>query len=227
MNSVYQILRAQLKLWLGKGVFKSYSQEGEDVLMRGLLSEVGNKGIYVDVGSYHPIQYSNTYALYRRGWRGFVIDPNSNLKLLYWYFRRHDRFINVGVGEQSEEDAEYYRFTDGAYNTFDATEAEVTKQRQYPVFMGKSIVPIIPLSKIVNDYQIKKIDLLTIDVEGMDLQVLRSHDWSILPTVVIVEDNSLRVEEFNKSEVFIFMHAKGYSLEAVVARTLIFKIHTL
>ena len=67
-----------LKLVLGRGTFRSYSQFGEDALVNSLFR---NKkyGIYVDVGAYHPILYSNTYALYRRGWRGFAIDPNPSL----------------------------------------------------------------------------------------------------------------------------------------------------
>ena len=44
----------------------SYSQEGEDVVLRRIFGENKN-GFYVDVGAHHPIRFSNTYLFYRLG----------------------------------------------------------------------------------------------------------------------------------------------------------------
>ena len=48
---------------------KSYSQEGEDIILRNLF---GNRkdGFYVDVGAHHPMRFSNTYFFYKLGWNG-------------------------------------------------------------------------------------------------------------------------------------------------------------
>ncbi|MEI9928867.1 MAG: hypothetical protein WDN44_15790 [Sphingomonas sp.] len=51
---------------------------GEDVLL-GRLLKTASSGTYVDVGANHPIEGSNTYRLYRQGWTGLTIDPNSRL----------------------------------------------------------------------------------------------------------------------------------------------------
>ena len=50
-----------------------FSQYGEDLLVDVMLSHV-ERGCYVDVGAFHPIHFSNTHLLYRRGWRGVNID---------------------------------------------------------------------------------------------------------------------------------------------------------
>src|SRR5690554_6253894 len=73
---------------------KSYSQEGEDILLEKLF-EGKNDGFYVDVGAHHPRRFSNTYLLYRRGWRGINIDamPGSMAE-----FRRlRGRDINLEI----------------------------------------------------------------------------------------------------------------------------------
>jgi hypothetical protein len=31
-------------------------------------------GFFVDVGCFHPLFYSNTWKLYKKGWRGVNID---------------------------------------------------------------------------------------------------------------------------------------------------------
>ena len=75
------IIKALIKLILGRGVYRSYSVSGEDLIILPFLPAKG--GFYVDVGCYHPILYSNTYRLYRNGWKGIVIDPNRRLGRLF------------------------------------------------------------------------------------------------------------------------------------------------
>jgi len=48
---------------------KSYSQEGEDMILRRIF-ERQSTGFYVDVGAHHPKRFSNTYFFYKKGWSG-------------------------------------------------------------------------------------------------------------------------------------------------------------
>ena len=54
---------------------KSYSQEGEDIFLRKIFNK--KKGFYVDVGCYHPLDGSNTYLLYKKGWNGINLDIST------------------------------------------------------------------------------------------------------------------------------------------------------
>lgn len=88
MSSFFHILKTALKLLLGKGVFRPYPQFGEDAVLNALFRN--RTGFYVDIGAYHPTPYSNTYALYRCGWKGIVVEPNPNAKPLFRFFWPHD-----------------------------------------------------------------------------------------------------------------------------------------
>ena len=50
-----------------------YSQWGEDRFIKDFFKNK-SKGFYVDIGSFHPIMYSNTCCLFDIGWSGMNID---------------------------------------------------------------------------------------------------------------------------------------------------------
>ncbi len=54
----------------------SFSQYGEDLIINKILRKI-NIGNYLDLGSFHPIHFSNTFILYIRGWRGINIEGNK------------------------------------------------------------------------------------------------------------------------------------------------------
>jgi len=57
---------------------------------------------------------------------------------------------------------------------------------------------------------------MNIDVEGLDLEVLKSHDWSIKPSVISVENS-------DKDGIESFLSQRGYKLVASVGKSLIYK----
>src|SRR3989304_2562059 len=100
MEVMYKIIRTFIKLLLRRGGRSSYGRVGEDAILQTLLK--AQNGFFVDVGAFDPILYSNTYALYRRGWSGIVIDPNTALRPPYRLFRRRDTFVGAAIGETGE-----------------------------------------------------------------------------------------------------------------------------
>src|SRR5271165_6778360 len=59
-----------------------FSQCGEDRIAARILSDV-ERGTYVDVGANDPINMSNTYHFYKRGWSGICIEPHQIYSDLY------------------------------------------------------------------------------------------------------------------------------------------------
>ncbi|NQV93126.1 hypothetical protein HQ403_01355 [Candidatus Kaiserbacteria bacterium] len=110
---------------------KSFSQFGEDVVIQSLFRDKKN-GIYIDVGAYNPILYSNTHSLYLKGWHGLSIDPNPSLKFLYKIFRRRDIFANFAVGDADIH--KYFMFSDGAFNTLDENVAQNLMNKKISFF---------------------------------------------------------------------------------------------
>ena len=76
----------------------SYVQFGEDLFLTSLLGYERTEGTYVDIGCYHPVDYSNTYIFYQRGWSGLAIDANPDWKPEWQKFRPRDKFINAAIG---------------------------------------------------------------------------------------------------------------------------------
>ncbi len=207
-----EVFKAALKLMLGRGSRRSYGQFGEDAVVQTLLKK--SSGFYVDVGCYHPILYFNTYGLYRRGWQGIVIDPNRNLGPLFRIFRHRDVFVNTAVGRSDTRT--YYEYADGAYNTLEKSEAV---ERRGPVHTRD--VSVRPLAELVKEYDIQQIDFLNVDVEGMDLEVLTSHDWNIPPKVIAVEQH-IAFESIQQSDVYAFLKEKNYRVHGIAGPTLVF-----
>lgn len=219
MKNLLESMRIILKFFMKRGIEISYSQDGEDVLVSSLLR--GTKGTYVDVGAYHPIHYSNTYHFYKKGWKGIAIDPNPAFKNLYSIFRSRDTFVCSGVGSVINE-KDYYMYTDGAYNTFSKERANELATQNYPKLSQVTKRSIRPLGDILKETGIEEIDFLSVDVEGLEIEVLNSHNWQIRPKVIAIEDNTFNFENLSGSAVYTYLSEKGYTLAAGSPRTPIF-----
>ena len=220
VNTFIQYLRTLIKLAFGRGVRSSYAQNGEDAVILGSLKWV-DKGVYVDVGAYHPALYSNTYALYKKGWQGIVIDPNLDMKPLYSLLRPRDIFVHAAVGAR-EESIPYYMFSDGSYNGFDEERAKGWEASRGLCIKEVRMISFKPLSQILKEQNIRRIDFLNVDVEGLDLEVLKTHDWSILPRIIAIEDETFNPDKPHENAIYCYLNNKGYVLAGLAGLTLIF-----
>src|SRR5690348_6806843 len=78
---------------------ESYSQQGEDLILRILFSHV-DRGFFVDVGAFEPRQFSNTYFFYRRGWRGINIDATPGTVSAFNKLRPRDINVEAAVARE-------------------------------------------------------------------------------------------------------------------------------
>jgi FkbM family methyltransferase len=202
-----------------------YSQAGEDMLLSLYYEGKKHKGFYVDVGAHHPYRFSNTAYFYRRGWRGINIEPTPSLFKAFPRRRRRDINLNVGIG--NGEKLTFYVFNEGALNTFDP---EIARSRDGSYDGKYRIIDRIEVqTRTLADILDKHlpagtpIDLLTIDVEGMDFAVLKSNDWTrYLPQFILVECES-ELDDLSDDEIYQFLHAKGYSIAGRTLYTTLFK----
>lgn len=169
----------------------SYAQHGEDLALLKLLqqseSAQGGRRPYLDVGCNHPFKLSNTYLLYRQGWRGLCVDPLPRFAPLYRRWRPEDHFSNVAVGEQPGE-LPFYEFESDVLSTLDGTLAAQYQTQGYQL-RSRSAVRIARLDTVLEESGVQgPLSLLSIDIEGHELQALRSLDlarWQ--PQLVCLE----------------------------------------
>lgn len=209
----------------------SYAQFGEDMVIINIFAMLGVRcPSYVDVGAHHPINISNTALLYARGSRGINIEANPHLIRTFHELRPEDINLNIGIGVAPGE-LDLYLIDDwSGRNSFrqDVVEEFVKADPRFQI-RGTIKVPIVPLDQIVAEHLDGKWpDLLSIDVEGLDFEVLAAaHFGNGQPMVICAEaisgagtDDSSRLVGLLKGRGYvpyfrtlgniIFLHASGY-----------------
>jgi FkbM family methyltransferase len=202
---------------------RSFSQEGEDLIVDRLFEGKKN-GFYIEVGCHHPFRFSNTFLFYKRGWRGVCIDPLPGTKEKFSQKRKRDIVIEKGIS-LSKAKIKYFMFNEPALNTFDqALALERNAYKQYKI--TKTIdIETDSLAGILEMIEIPKvIDFLSVDVEGFDLQVLRSNNWiKYRPKVVVAEVLQCHLTEIGDDEIVKFLCQIGYEPYAKSGNSVIFK----
>ncbi len=208
---------------------RSYSQDGEDMVLRALLEHLPKdyRGFFVDVGAHHPVRFSNTYHFYRKGWRGINIDATPGSMRPFGWARRRDINLELGIGAE-KGNLTFYCFDEPALNTLSEQVAQERAAGGRYKITKKVEIPVLPLQEVLQQHLPggTQIDFLSVDVEGMDEMVLRSNDWQAFrPTFVLAEDTHFDPNDGkpHASGVYAFLHEQGYEMVAKTPRTLIFK----
>jgi FkbM family methyltransferase len=217
-----------------------FSQLGEDVILLSHLEHTAwiagkpmrSSGFFVDVGAFSPKLYSNTYLFYKRGWRGVNIDATPGSKRLFDSARKHDTNVEAAISDRAETLTFYSWGTPNVGNTFSREYAAEWEKR-----MGRPPqlieVPTRRLESVLDEYVPagKSIDLMSIDVEGNNLAVLRSNNWDkYSPEYLIVETDTepATINDILSSPLYSFLQSRNYEMTAWLGISLIFKhVNTL
>ena len=202
----------------------SYSQDGEDMVLNAFYETHKNyKGFYVDVGAHHPFRFSNTAFFYKKGWRGINIEATPTLMKAFRVFRKRDINLNIAVG-LSEKPLKFFTFNEPALNGFDEELSQQRNQGRYQIVDTIEIAPK-KLSCILDQHLPKgqKIDFMSIDVEGVDLDVLKSNDWEKYAPNYLLVEGALDFENVTQSEIYCYLNQLSYKLVAKTQRTCIFQ----
>jgi FkbM family methyltransferase len=167
----------------------------EDIFVNNFFKNK-KKGIYLDVGAYHPLEGNNTYLLYKKkNWRGVNIDVNPLSIKLFQRSRKGDLNINSAISNKKGVTAFYFRKKINMLNTLNKKIAKLQFKNgfQKKQIKTNTLNNILRESKYVN----KKIDFFNLDVEGHELQVLKSINLKkYKPTLICVEIHN-QEEMFN------------------------------
>jgi len=195
----------------------SWSQFGEDIILRTYLPE--SLGTYVDIGAGHPTHLSNTFLFYQLGWQGVLVEPNPALAQLQKHYRPDDRTLDVLIGTE-DADLDFFEFDPWPFSTT-AHERAARLVEEGVRQVSVSRKRMVRLSTLGLFATPADPTLLTVDVEGLDLDVLKSNDWEEhRPRVVCVEEHGVRPAD--SSALRSLMRSEGYSLTSQTVVTSIF-----
>jgi FkbM family methyltransferase len=201
LRKVYRRVGSQIR------IEKSYSFNGEDVILRRYLPE--SIGSYLDIGCGNPIRGNNTYFFYKRGWDGISIDPLNHLLLRHRIFRLRDKQIQGIVGNDNSTGT-FFEFQAEDFSTSSVERYEALLERGHQL-RQKRMVKVIHLQELEIRALPQDPFLLDIDVEGSEKDILLSIDWDLFsPRVIAVEEWDSPIS--TKSEIRVFLEARNYEL---------------
>ena len=207
-----------------------YSFSGVDVIIKSIFSKKKN-GIYVDVGCQHPIKNNNTYLLYRKGWSGINVDLDQKNIELFISARPKDFNVNIAISDKVGDADLFFYHDKSPINTIN----ENVKNFQKAQVQKIKKIQTTTLNNVIKESPFKnsQIDFLSIDVEGHELNVLRSFDFlRYKPKVIVVEFldltvNNLEIKnlDINKvlnSEIYSLLKDHNYTLVNSIYSDLVF-----
>ncbi len=160
---------------------KSYSGGAQDLIINYFFKDK-KKGIYIDVGCYHPYNGSNTKLLYDKGWSGINIDLDFHTIDFFNFVRKRDENINIAISDTEGEKDLYFFHNRSAINSL--SEIRKKEAKEIRKIKTKTLNSVFENSKFKNE----KINLISIDVEGYEIEVLKSINLEkYAPEMVVIE----------------------------------------
>jgi len=217
-HDLQQIIRGALKVFFAKGQRKtSYSQFGEDMVLGQLIGKDVKNGSYLDVGCYHPIKHSNTYFLYKRGWKGVLIDVELAKLVTCRLVRPRDKTLLCGISDQV---GKMPIFAAKPYSVMTSLSPISDDHRKI------GVVDVTTITEVIEKYFAGDCPtLISVDIEGHDIEAIRGIDFAkYRPQYLIVEchESSLGIEAVLQSDLYKLISEKGYDLRGWTGPSLIF-----
>ncbi|WP_195707935.1 MULTISPECIES: FkbM family methyltransferase [unclassified Brucella] len=200
-----------------------YSQCGEDIIVLALLRSLSDKfGLdlssekYLEIGANHPVATSATYLLNKTfGMTGVLVEANPSLIADLERHRNHDIIVNVAIHAKPEKEVVLYvsnqnelssleqRFvSDWANGTVGIKEEVVVRAKR--------------INELITDNFERCPIFLSIDVEGIDLEILEDINWNVHRPAIVQVEPSDHYHPGNSINIIRCLNANRYS---VIART--------
>jgi FkbM family methyltransferase len=167
-----------------------------------------------------------TKIFYHRGWSGINIEANPEKYGKFLKNRPRDINLNVAIGKKSEF-SKFYIMTSSAMSTLDKCLADSMVQSGSAQIKRVVEIAVTPLREIIDSYADSPIDLLNIDIEGMDLDAVESLDFPTLPAQKwpkwISVENVMPLKNTLQMGSVTFLQQFGYGINCVLPHVTILK----
>lgn len=195
-----------------------YGEKGIDEYIRNtFFPDYSYRGVYVEIGAAGPEFLSMSRHFLENGWRVIGIEPNPD------FCRQHREkgfeVLQYACGDHDEDDVEFFVVnSEGAayeggnvsYESFSSLGLKDSYANlKKDVKQQKISVKLRRLDTILGMHvpDVKQIDVLSVDVEGWELEVMGGLNTEKYHTRVIVIENL-----FNSNSYISYMKSRGYLL---------------
>jgi FkbM family methyltransferase len=180
-----------------------YSQHKEELIARDFFHDKRD-GVFLDVGCASPIQDSNTYYLEKHlGWSGIAVDALPEFAQAWERKRPRSRFFSFYVSDHSDTVEPFYR---AAHRGTSSVKKPVTGPGGKEMASEEIKVPTITLNKLLDASGVKRLDYLSMDIEGHEPPALAGFDIErFQPALACVE-----AKPQNRDKIMAYFAAHGY-----------------
>lgn len=204
---------------------KYYSQYEQDKILRDRYFSNLDNGFFIEIGADDGVDKSNTYFFEQVGWSGICIEP-SPTRFKHLIGNRKCECLNVAISS-TEKEVEFLDMTGYGkglsgiienYNPkhLDRIERETSSNPQ-TLSKQKVKVKTRRLDDLLKERGVLKVDYCSIDVEGSELEILKSIDF------LNVKFNVLTIEDpYDNSEVKQIMEHNNFKLTMKIGPDLLF-----
>lgn len=188
------------------GIFSGgYSQFGQDQFIWKMIFNCNKKGFFLDVGGNDPIKINNTYLFEMNGWQGLAFEPIRSLAEL-WALQRETECLNIAIGED-ERQIEFAEFSSHEFSSVGKCMSKENIEKS-----SKYLVQQKTITSILKERNIRKVDFMSVDVEGYEMNVLKGIDFSFIDISCICIENNRRGTERPDLDLRRYIISKGYRL---------------
>ena len=193
------------------------SQFGEDKKIIKLFDK-NKKGTYVDVGCFHPTRQNNTYLMYKLGWSGVNIDLNPLTIELFKVARPNDINICAAVSNSNGVKNLFFDHDLSSLNTISKNHTLYIEKAFGTKYLKKKKIKTTTLSNLLKKEKISKIDFMNIDIEGHELEVLKTFNFKhfdirVICIEIVNYDYYSKSIKINKNEIFKLLKKNNYTLK--------------
>jgi FkbM family methyltransferase len=169
---------------------KLRAQAAEHQLVQLFFGDLED-GYFVDVGASHPTNGSQSWHLEQKGWRGVLVEPIPELCEALRRERPRSVTVQAACGAPEQRGRVDFHVADG----YTRSSLEKNAVSLTASFTRTEAVDLKTLDDILAEADPPKIDFVSIDVEGLQLNVLRGFDLrKHRPTLLLVEDHLLNLK---------------------------------
>ena len=196
---------------------KFYGQNLQDKYCYEKFLKNRKGGTFLDIGASDGKTFSNTLFFEESmGYTGLCIEPRKvafgALKSL-----RSCHCENVAIDTQEAEDVSFLELKgygsglSGLISEYDPRHvARIGWEQKNPKNKGTEVIKVrtICLESLLDKYNLRDIDFCSLDVEGAELKILKSVDWTKTKIRVLVVENNYRDPEMRK-----YMESVGFKYD--------------
>ena len=177
-----------------------------DETIRDYFPDPEYKGVFFDVGAFEPITINNSYHFERNGWDCYCFEANTGSIPLLKQHRKN--VFNYAISNRDKESVTFDVVLSHHTPNWTASFSAITVNEKYKQIFGFDNVSVSQITipqKTLNTLiateipELKMIDVMSLDIEGGELDCLYGLDLNkYVPSLMVIEnvDNNPQIGEY-------------------------------